>query len=724
MSTELLYTSAPKGLRHGSRGFCTVLTTSGMPINVIGKLESISGYRHLFPPDSPRAGENPVTQAHQRVSLGGQLVSVISRIAAYGTDYSGRTNKLAHHVALDASELPQAGPAWLLQQPTVMRSQWYGQCETPPTGPSIPRGDQPPRICSSWKSVTGDAGWGGVVAEAFAADAGQPFWIVYSLDHQDRLLEMMDESISLLPPSQRWRATFNTFAVNVPPDVDCRVRMVPAGTEEARFATSAGKCVDLTRTQSITTASQWVERARGKLRGDGVSVGTSTGFSAVQDPVDSEGASVWSSSEESASGPPPTPQPPALPDQLRKHSGGRLWWSSLAVIVALLMLSGIWCLSRYWAGLPLLPGGASKPAAPLAVAPPDASVTEPVVSETEEQPTVPTQRLEFPVRYDQKQMLGWVLGNPDAETPLPSPISLRGRLNLPSTLGPRESGETVQASVADPSPVSNAPGALNSATASDGGQASSDRENARRDSAATTESAFKATLIAWGGKAVRLPPAESVRIESTSLANIVGTFQVHPIPDVDPALSASTRVYWRPEGDDLIAISGFDWHADGNSSGDAASGGQAAAYRTVGQSLANLSALFASLQQQSAELPSSFRSIVAPLVLRGNRGRESLVRSLLRSADDMDEIIDEAMAVTDQMQAEVAGQAGPLNKSQQDALLRAVSDCERIVRSAQELEESFHVLQQGWTVDVADLRFQDSDGDLIRRLPLRFHFSW
>ena len=49
MSTELLYTSAPQGLRHGSRGFCTVITTSGMPINVIGKLEETGKFTQVKP---------------------------------------------------------------------------------------------------------------------------------------------------------------------------------------------------------------------------------------------------------------------------------------------------------------------------------------------------------------------------------------------------------------------------------------------------------------------------------------------------------------------------------------------------------------------------------------------------------------------------------------------------------------------------------------------------
>ena len=45
---ELFYTSAPRGLRPGSSGFCTVSMTSGMPPTLISRLESLSSYQPIF----------------------------------------------------------------------------------------------------------------------------------------------------------------------------------------------------------------------------------------------------------------------------------------------------------------------------------------------------------------------------------------------------------------------------------------------------------------------------------------------------------------------------------------------------------------------------------------------------------------------------------------------------------------------------------------------------
>lgn len=208
MSVELLYTSAPQGLKQGSRGFSTVLCTNGLPINLATRLEGLSGYRHVFPPNHAQASSNPVCYSHLRFVVGGKSISILSRISDYGIDYSQRTNKLAHHIALDTAEQPAAGPAWLLSQPGFMRSAWDGSCKTLPAGPSIPQADQAPSICHTWQSVTGDAGWGGVIADVFMSNNPKPTWIVFKLEQSGLLLKLLNEAIALLPPHERWRATF------------------------------------------------------------------------------------------------------------------------------------------------------------------------------------------------------------------------------------------------------------------------------------------------------------------------------------------------------------------------------------------------------------------------------------------------------------------------------------------------------------------------------------
>ena len=94
MSHELFYTSAPRGLQPGSRGFCTVAMTQGLSGLLLEKLEQLSGYRALFPPHDAKAALNPVAHAHLRLTVGGRSVRVLSRVCAAGLDYTQRTNTL------------------------------------------------------------------------------------------------------------------------------------------------------------------------------------------------------------------------------------------------------------------------------------------------------------------------------------------------------------------------------------------------------------------------------------------------------------------------------------------------------------------------------------------------------------------------------------------------------------------------------------------------------
>jgi hypothetical protein len=262
MSIELLYTSAPQGLKQGSRGFCTVVSTVGMPVNLAQRLESLSGYRHVFAPSDPQAAHNPVGHSHLRITVGGRAYSILSRLAAYGIDYSQRTNKLAHHVVLDARELIAGGPAVLLKDPSVMKEYWDGQCRTLPVGPTIPAHDRPAAHCQQWQQLAGDAGWAGPLVDAWTSASPKPLWVIFRLEQSSQLLDMMAEAIALLPAAQRWQATFSTYYSNLPPDIDCRVRCVLAGSDEARMAASRGMVIDLTQPLPAPPPSPSVTAAR------------------------------------------------------------------------------------------------------------------------------------------------------------------------------------------------------------------------------------------------------------------------------------------------------------------------------------------------------------------------------------------------------------------------------------------------------------------------------
>jgi hypothetical protein len=238
MSQELIYTSAPRGLRPGSKGFCTVAQTADLPNAWAERLESLSGYRAVFPLGDPSVGRNPVNWAHWRVNVGGKTRSVLSRVAFAGVDYSQRSNKFAHHLVLDAAEQSPAGPAWAMRQPGVMETGWAREPATLPAGRPVPRGDRAAQPCKAWQAATGDAGWAGVLAESFLADPNRPAYLIFSPGTD--LLALIDEAIGLLPSDRRWQVTFSTYFTELPAGLSCAWRCVAAGTPAVKEAQAAG----------------------------------------------------------------------------------------------------------------------------------------------------------------------------------------------------------------------------------------------------------------------------------------------------------------------------------------------------------------------------------------------------------------------------------------------------------------------------------------------------
>jgi hypothetical protein len=262
MSHELFYTSLPRGLRPGSKDFCTVAQTTGIPASLAERLESLSGYRPLYPAASPQAKANPVSFAHWRISAAGHSWSVLSRVCFSGLDYTRRSNKFAHHLALTISELPPGGPAWVMSQSGVMESAWAGEPHEIAAGRQAPWGDRPPAVCDAWAAVAGDAGWAGTLAQAFQSDKAKPAYIIYQPGTD--VLSLAVEALALLREDERWQVTFNTYYTDLPAGLTCAWRFCIAGSPVATEAKRAshGLLIDLTSRLPPPAPSEWVELAR------------------------------------------------------------------------------------------------------------------------------------------------------------------------------------------------------------------------------------------------------------------------------------------------------------------------------------------------------------------------------------------------------------------------------------------------------------------------------
>jgi hypothetical protein len=249
MSHAIYYTSAPEGIKRGTTGFCTVAATDNIPKPLWDRLETLSAYRHQFAAGAGGDQPNPVSFAHWILNIAGKTHHVLSRVCDSGVDHTQRTNAFAHHLVLDRAEIEAApgGPAWMLQQPGVMAHAWDGRVGS--MHPMhLPIGDAVASlVCHAWAAATGDAGWGGHLADLFAKAPTRPVCILFAPGQN--VLPLVAEAIALLPPAARWNVTFNTYFTSMPTSATCLWRCCLAGTPAAqtglRYA-AGGLVLDLT----------------------------------------------------------------------------------------------------------------------------------------------------------------------------------------------------------------------------------------------------------------------------------------------------------------------------------------------------------------------------------------------------------------------------------------------------------------------------------------------
>lgn len=196
MAYQLIYTSAPASLTLGRTGFSTVARSRGMPEKLAAAVERCGVYE---------IGSGEVF-SHRTLQYGGQTWHILTRMRDAGTDYTNRNNYVAHHIAIQQSDIGGlANPAEILAQWSGWVSKWSGDpryvgevfgLENIKAKNSLP--------AKNWEKYFGNP------AKA-ALLSNYPAQISASPDDARRLLDLFSESLLLnANPADAWDITFTT----------------------------------------------------------------------------------------------------------------------------------------------------------------------------------------------------------------------------------------------------------------------------------------------------------------------------------------------------------------------------------------------------------------------------------------------------------------------------------------------------------------------------------
>lgn len=216
MPSQLIYTSASRGLTPGQSGFCTVARSRHLREALASRIEQISAYNHLVSSTSG-AERAPRIHAYRILDLRATRYHVLTRIVDAGLDFTSRTNHLAHHLILQPQEIAS------LPSPAVILARWDGWLDTWSGAPSLMDdqvagnlGDLPRAVslpAEAWRLSTGD---GGRAAALLEPEHLAGCHLLVGPGNESELLDLFAETLQLLSPDGRhparcWRYSFTTF---------------------------------------------------------------------------------------------------------------------------------------------------------------------------------------------------------------------------------------------------------------------------------------------------------------------------------------------------------------------------------------------------------------------------------------------------------------------------------------------------------------------------------
>lgn len=258
MAHQIVATSVPRGL-DGVSGYQTVLKSAGIPPRVFDRLKARSGYSHRYPHGDSR---NPVVYIHRIEELAGSRWHVLGCIRDAGSDHTGRSNFLAHMLAIDTAEArgKPGGPAAAAMARGCFLDKWDRPPEPTAPAKTLVAADRPaqPGDMPAWNAAGLNPGLAGDLAAAAMANEK----VVLVTRPSDDVLALFVDAMRLVEPSKRWSVTFSTCAIE---DFDGTWKAIRVDLAESKdLRDGKATLIDLT-TNPRGSATPYAQFARGEI---------------------------------------------------------------------------------------------------------------------------------------------------------------------------------------------------------------------------------------------------------------------------------------------------------------------------------------------------------------------------------------------------------------------------------------------------------------------------
>lgn len=203
MAWQLIYTSAPRLLDAGRTGFGTVARHRAVSGLLASTIERFSQFARLPGYDTKR-----VVYSHRLLTVGSGEFHVLSCLRDAGSDYTGRTNHLAHHLIAEAREIRNLGLAGITPADILLGMPWL---ETWTSSPRFLESADEINLSTfrnpesnEWQRLTGNLHHA-LLPWSPSAKKGLYFVLPPGLDARPLILESLQEH-----PGDSWKIPFTT----------------------------------------------------------------------------------------------------------------------------------------------------------------------------------------------------------------------------------------------------------------------------------------------------------------------------------------------------------------------------------------------------------------------------------------------------------------------------------------------------------------------------------